>query len=412
MADIRSYTREKAKRNLKSSFTDSRYRLVKPEAESFQEKLHKHKLAYIYRALLLILVLGAIIAIVWVQYNNKTYTDYEVTKTSEFDTVGRVNSLRLGNRVLTYSNDGAFCTDSDGTILWNQTFEMQSPIIRVCNNVAAIADYNGGKIYLMDSDKQLGTVNTNLPIRNLAVSATGMVAAVLDDSTVTWIYVYDATGKEYVKFHTTMDKTGYPVSISLSRDALLCAVSYVYVDAGILKSSVAFYNFDEYGKNQIDNLVGGYDYTDTLIPYVQFMDQSTLFAVGDDSVMFYSGSQKPELLSAYYYNTKIQSFYYNENYVGIVFYNESGSDRYRLEIYNKAGEHVITKSFQMDYNDIVFQEDNFIIYNEEECMVVTMKDVEKYSGAFKRSVTLLIPEKRKYHYILVNDDSIDAIQLK
>lgn len=416
MADIRSYTREKAKRNAKlyakQSGKNQGFKLVKAEEQSLQEKIHKHKLAYFYRILLLILILGAIIAIVWIQYNNKTYSDYEITGTSKFDAANGSTSLRLGNKVLTYTKDGAYCTDYDGTVLWNQTYEMQSPIVRVCDDVAAIADYNGGVIYILNAEKQLGTVTTNLPIRNLSVAANGVVAAVLDDSKVTWIYLYGTDGKELVKFHTTMDKTGYPVSISLSRNAMLCAVSYVYVDAGVLKSSVAFYNFDEYGKNQIDNLVAGYDYTDTIVPNVQFMNNDTAFAVGDDSLMFYSGSQRPILQSVYYYNTEVQSVYYNKDYVGVVFLDDNGNDRYRLEIYNGVGERITTKSFNIDYTDIVFQEDNFIIYNDEECMVGTMSNIVKYNGTFKKAVSLLIPIKGKFHYLLVSADSLETIQLK
>ncbi len=413
MADIRSYTREKAKRNAKQSVKNSGLRLIKSEDDSsFQKKIKKHKFTFFYRTLLFLLICVAAIAIVLMQYNNKIYTDYEIISTNKFDAASGTTSLRLGSRVLTYSKDGAYCTDYDGTVLWNQTYEMQSPIVKRCDDVVAIADYNGSIIYILNSEKQLGTVSTNLPIRNLTVAKNGVVAAVLEDEKVTWIYGYDAAGKELFKFHTTMDKFGYPISVSLSEDAMLCVVSYIYMDAGLLKSSVAFYNFNEYGKNQINNLVGGYDYTDTVVPYVQFMNQSTVFAVGDDSLMFYSGSQKPELLSVYYFDSEIQGVYYNEDFVGTVFFNESGSDRYRLEIYNKLGERVTTKNFNIDYTDIVFHEDSYIIYNENECMVSTMKDVEKFNGKFDKAVTLLIPEKRKYQYLLLNADSLDTIRLK
>ena len=128
-------------------------------------------------------------------------------------------------------------------------------------------------------EKQLGTITTALPIRNLCVAANGVVAAILEDTDVTWIYVYDTAGEVLVSFYTTMKNAGYPVSVSLSPNALLCAVSYIYVDAGIVKSKVAFYNFDEYGRNQIDNLVGGYNHTDTVVPYVQFMNNSSIFTI-------------------------------------------------------------------------------------------------------------------------------------
>lgn len=413
MADIRSYKREKAKIEQGKSVRQSRLKLVKSEEEeTFQDKLRKHRLSFFYRILLSILVCGAIIALVIVQYHNKIYEDYDVIDTITREAVNGTTDIRLGSNILTYSKDGAHCTDADGNVLWNQTYEMQSPIVAVCGNVAAIGDYNGRTIYIQNSEKQLGTVSTNLPIRNLSVAANGVVAAVLEDTKVTWINVYDTAGNELLNFHTTMKNTGYPVSVSLSPNALLCMVSYIYVDAGVLKSSVAFYNFDEYGQNQIDNLVGGYDYTDTVVPYVQFMNNTSAFAAGDDSLMFYSGSQKPELLAVYYFDTEIQGVYYNENYVGVVFYNDSGSSRYRLEIYDKAGERVRTQEFNLDYTDIVFDKDTYIIYNEEECIVMTMDGLEKYNGVFKKMVRLLAPGNGNYRYTLVTQDSLDTIQMK
>lgn len=251
MADIRSYTREKEKREKQNKIKQSRLRLVKSEDEdSFQDKIHRHRLSFFYRILLMVLVCGALVALVAVQYRNKTYTDYEVLSDPCIDIVAGNTSLRLGSNVLIYSKDGARCVDTAGNVLWNQTYEMQSPIVATCGSAVAIGDYNGRTIYIQNAEKQLGTVSTNLPIRNLCVAANGVAAAVLEDTTVTWIYVYDASGNELVKFRTSMKDTGYPVSVSLSPNALLCTVSYVYVDAGTLKSSVAFYNFDEYGKTR------------------------------------------------------------------------------------------------------------------------------------------------------------------
>jgi len=102
--------------------------------------------------------------------------------------------------------------------------------------------------FLNTSDAVSISGQEEVKVATVEQTADDMVAIrVLEETDVTWIYVYDSTGKELLKFHTTMKNTGYPVSVSLSKDALLCAVSYLYVDAGSLKSTVAFYNFDEYG---------------------------------------------------------------------------------------------------------------------------------------------------------------------
>jgi len=409
MADIRSYTREKQKRERSKQ---SNMRLVKSESEeNFQEKLRRHRLSYFYKIALCVLVCIAVIVILVIQYKNKIYTDYLEVNSISIDISTRATELRLGQSVLTYSKDGARCINEKGEVVWDQTYEMQNPMVTICGDVAAIGDYNGRTIYVQSNEKQLGVISTNLPIRDISVAANGVVAAVLEETDVTWIYVYDSTGKELLKFHTTMKNTGYPVSVSLSKDALLCAVSYLYVDAGSLKSTVAFYNFDEYGKNQIDNLVGIHNYPDTIVPYVQFMTNNVVFAMADDGIMFFGGSQKPEFISAYYYDKEIKSVHYNENYVGVVLYNELGGTRYCLEIYNKAGEHVASKEFDRDYTDIVFDKDTFLIYSETECIICTMGGLEKYAGGFKETVRLLIPTKSDYRYKLVTQDSLDTIQM-
>lgn len=413
MADIRSYTREKEKREQQKNVRQNRFKLIKSESEeTFLEKLKKHRLTMLYRLLLFVLICGAIVALFIIQYKNKTYTDYDVTRSTGRTAVSGAKDIRLGNYILTYSKDGAHCSDASGNVLWDQTYEMQSPIVSVCGSVTAIGDYNGRNIYIYNAEKQLGTITTNLPVRNLCVAANGVVAAVLEDSDVTWIYVYNTSGEVLVSFHTKMQNTGYPVSVSLSPNALLCAISYIYVDAGVVKSRVAFYNFDEYGQNQIDNLVGGYNYPDTVVPYVQFMNNTCVFAVCDDSIVFFKGSQIPEFLSGHYFDAEIRGVYHNDSYVGVVFYNAMGNTRYRMEIYNNAGEHVKTQEFDLDYTDILFDKDTYIIYNEEECIIMSMSGVEKYNGSFKKAVRLLVPTNGNYRYTLATRDSVDVIQMK
>ena len=244
------------------------------------------------------------------------------------------------------------------------------------------------------------------------MASNGVVSAVVEDSKVTWIYVFDTAGKELLKFHITMEQTGYPIAVSLSPNALLCAVSYFYVDAAEMKSSIAFYNFDEYGKNQTDNLVGGYDYSDTVVPCICFMNNSAAFAIGDDCLLFFAGGQTPELKTVYYFDTEIRSIYHNEEYVGLVFENQTGDKIYRLEIYDKSGNLVRKQDFDIAYDDIVFYQDTYAIYNEEACLIGTMDGRIKYNGTFQEKVNLLIPTGKGYTYTLVTEDALQTIQLK
>ena len=69
MADIRSYMKEKEKKARKQT--------------NYKEKIAQHKLASVYRILLVAAALAALVAIVVVQYRQHVYTEYDVIASVE-----------------------------------------------------------------------------------------------------------------------------------------------------------------------------------------------------------------------------------------------------------------------------------------------------------------------------------------
>lgn len=166
------------------------------------------------------------------------------------------------------------------------------------------------------------------------------------------------------------------------------------------------------GKNETDNYVSGYDYLDTVIPYVQFMDNDSAFAVSDDRIVFFQGTEKPLNIASNLLEEEVQSIYYNENYVGLVFINQSGESAYRLDVYNASGSRVHSQFFDIEYTDIVFHKDQIIIYNDLECQICNIKGVDKFAGGFEKSTSLVIPTSSVYKFVTVTSDSIETIELK
>lgn len=379
---------------------------------SYREKIKSHKFTIFYRTILVIILVAAIAAALLIQWENKVYTESVVVSSVETTITQDTNLLPFAGYLLSYSKDGAGCMDTKGNAVWNQTFEMQNPIVDICQNVVAIGDYNGRTIYVMNTTGAMGSITTNKPIRNLCVASNGVVAVVLDDTDVTLIYLYDSQGNELVHFRTTMKESGYPVSVSISPSGELVCVSYLFVDSGQMKSSVAFYNFGAVGQNSTDNYVSGYDYLDVVVPFTRFVDNKSVFAVSDDRIMFYSGSQKPVSVMENLISDDIQSVYYGDEYVGLVFNSTESSNRYRLDVYHKSGELTQQIEFDIEYLDILFHDDQIIIYNETECCIYNTNGVQKYAGNFSKSARTLIPLGSSYNYMVVTPDSIDTIELK
>lgn len=409
MADIKGF-----KRNQFLAAKDKETDENKKEAAEMplQHKIARHKVLMFYRVCFVLALIAVFLICVYFHWKNMVYTDYEIRQEYEWTRSSEAHSLNLGNTLFTYSKDGMSCTDTRGKIIWNQTYEMQNPILRTCGNVAAVGDYNGRSIYVSDTGGNMGMIDTTMPIRDFCVAENGVVAAVLDDSSVTAIYLYSVSGEQLAYFKTTMSKSGYPIAIAISKDGKQVAVSYLKAEDGKVSSSVGFYNFSSVGQNYTDNLVGGYGYSDAVVPLLAFMSNDTVFAVADNRLMFYQGRQKPVNLTDILISEDIQSVFYDTSHVGLVFYNASGETAYRMELYDTNGKKVNELTFDLEYKDILFDTAGIIIYNDEDFAVYDWDGRLKFNGNFKERVECMIPTGNIAKYTIVTEDSIQMIELK
>ena len=380
----------------------------------YKDKIRQYRMRYVYRALLVVVCIGILFAIIYVQYKNHIYTDYDVISAIEKKTVAGTESRVLGPNILTYSHDGAQCTDSSGQALWNQTYEMQSILVEISGDVVAIGDYNGHEVYVLDSRKKLYEIDTTMPIRGIAVSASGWTAVAVADTKITWIYTYSPEGKQVHAIRTTMENSGYPVAFGFSPNGELLGLSCVYVDSGVVKTQVAFYNFGAVGENKSDYLVNGYTYHDSIIPYITFLEDGSAVAVGDDRVVFYSGAQIPTFIGEHLQEDEIQGVYSSGGYLGVLFRSEKREYEHKLVVFGKDSAKVGTYYFNTDFHDIFFAQNYFVVYGDTECLISTYDSVEKYNGPFKNTVELMIPAGNpgNYKFTLVSSASIDTVQFK
>ncbi len=398
MADIRSYVKEKAKREQRQA--------------GYKEKIIKHKLTNLYRIFLVLAAAAALVALMVMQYRRHVYTSYDTVSSVEREIASGAVDRRLGNAILTYSRDGAHCTNAKGKVTWNQTYEIQDVKIAVSGNTVAIAEYNGRKIFVQDTENQLTQITTTMPIRDVAVSSSGCVTAVLDGQKGMLLHTYGQDGKLAFEGEARMGDAGYPVAIALSPNGELLCVSYLYLDAGVLKTDVAFYNFGQVGKSNSDCLVSASSYTDMLVPQVCFMNDSTAFAVGDSRLMVFGGEHKPVSRAECILSEEIRSVFYSDKYIGLVFRSEDSEHLYRMDVYDSSAKVVGKFYLDLEYADIFFGKDNFVAYNETECLVMNLEGIKKFSGTFSKPVRLMLSTGSPYKYVLVTDDSIDTIQLK
>ena len=378
----------------------------------FRKTLARHRRLIAYRIIFIVAVVVIACLMAYSSYKNMVYTSYSILDTLQYEDATGASFKDFNGNVLKYSRDGATAFNMSNDMLFNQTYEMQNPMVDICGDYVALGDYKGTKIYIMNSEGSQGQIDTTLPVQRFCVASNGNIAVVLEEDDITWVRLYNKEGEIVASDRITMKKSGFPLSIDISDNGILLCISYLYIDSGKISSSVAFYNFGSVGQNEIDNLVSGYNYDDETITYVQFVNSNTAFALGNKTFSIFSGDQRPERVFEVAMDEEIKSVYNNDNYIGFVHRITSDETPYRLDVYNTSGENILSKPFSLDYTDILFNKDLILIYNANECVIYDIKGTEKYNGLFKNSILTIVPNGNKTKYLFVSGSRTDQVQLK
>ena len=68
-----------------------------------------------------------------------SYDDYKVINSIKIDGSTESKYLSYKDFVIKYSGDGISYIDDDGTV-WNEAFQMKSPMVDICGDYIAVAD--------------------------------------------------------------------------------------------------------------------------------------------------------------------------------------------------------------------------------------------------------------------------------
>lgn len=354
-----------------------------------QKTVRKRRLLF---AVFLLLFLG-VCAFGWIYYQRTYhYTGYEEAWELTINEGSLVGYESFGNNVLKYTKDGASYIDNKGKNIWTESYEMKNPIISVYGDYAAIADKQGNSIYICNKDGSQGRATTVLPISKVAVSGTGVVAAVLEDSISSYITFFKKDGSALdITVKTNMAGDGYPLDISLSQDGTQLMCSYMYIQSGEIRNRVVFYDFSEVGKNVPNRLVGGFDepFKGTMAAQVEYMTAPYSCAFSGTGLTFFSSKNlaSPELIRQVPIEEDIASVFYSDEYAGVILKNNSGEEVNRLELYKKNGDLVMSRDFTYEYTMADIDGDLVILYNEDSCKIFNISGAEKLEAEFDFTVS-------------------------
>ena len=383
---------------------------VSKDTGSFEKKLRNHRIKTIGIVGVVILVL--ILAGSWgyIQVRNRSYETYEVVRSFERTDTVMTQYTEFLDYVLKYGKDGISCVDSNNKLIWSQTYNMQTPMVEVCQGSVALAEENGTDAMIFDQTGLQGTIQTRLPIRQISIASQGVLAALLEDGDIMRLNLYDKKGQELVTSKFELQDTGYPLRMSLSADGTKLAVAFLQVKDGGISTCLAFYNFDSVGENQQDHMVAAKEISDIVVPSVKYMDDTHCFAIGTTQLLLYEGKQIPELVTSIELSEEVESVFYSEKYLGIV--QKGEEEGYLLKVYDVKGQQKFETSFDMDYTTLKFSKEQILIYNEFECMMLNEYGKDFFSVTFGESVSNLYTLSGKNKYIVMHASRTDQIRLR
>lgn len=366
------------------------------------------------RTLLLAALFAAGAYLIYYVSSTRSYAGASYTKAADMITQEGTWYEALGGSVVSYSADGASCMDASGKSAWSITYEMQQPMVSVNGSIIAIGDYNGSEIHVLNSQKELCKINTNMPLRALYASAGGEVAAVLADTKATWIYLYKADGSEIAYFKTTMKQSGYPAAVAISPKGQLAGVSFLTMGSTQANSSIAFYNFGAVGQNTSENNVAGFNFDNQIFPYLTFLDATTSVGVSDSQIVFFNGDEIPEQgKTDTFGDAQVEAVYTGDKLIAVVLAGAGDQAQHTMRIYNAAGEKVSQITFSMEYTDVQIANGHVFVYNAQQLQVYSPDGTKKYDGEFKMDVVKLIPSAGQANkMLLVTENSLESMTLE
>ncbi len=389
-----------------------KFQTVEVDREDFNQKLkaHRRKVAVLVIFVLLLLVAATIVT--YIYFERKIYTTYDVLSSVERTDTSASEFTEFQGKLLKCTNDGAVYTDLEGNMIWNQTYEMDRPVVETRGNYVVLYELNGTQLYILDTVNLQGSIHTTMPIQKVSVAAQGTVAILMENEGTSYLQLYDKTGGQLAAGELHVQNSGYPLDLELSENGEKLAVSMLDINDGNVKTVIAFYNFGTVGQNSIDKIVSSYSYIDKVIPQIRYLSEDIMVAFGNDQIILFSGAQKPAETKTIAIKEEIKSIFYDELHFGLVFDASEGKN-YRLEYYDLSGKQIQNISFETDYVDVkILANGELCILGENSCEIYNSRGIRKFQYDFKEHLYQILSGRMQTDYIFLLEGKTQKVKLK
>lgn len=379
----------------------------------YQRQIQEHRMNVLKRIIVATVTILLLVGGTALYMSLRLYTDYDLRASAERSDTKATQFKEFQSNILKYSNDGASYTGHDNEMIWNQTYEMSNPTVDICGGYLVIYDKKGKDIYILNKKGLLHNIETNHPITQVSIAAQGTIAVLMDNQSRGLLSLYDKEGNVLVNGAIHSEKGGYPVAIALSDDGIKLGVSILNVKEGVVKSTLAFYNFGTVGENAIDHMVSVTTYDDMFIPELDFVSEEYMLAIADTGIMVFEGTQTPKEAARIEFMEEVKSVFHNKNYIGVISANNDEEIHNIIRIYDLKGKKVMEESTDVEYSRAELLSSNEVcIANRTICDIYTIRGVYKFHYEFEEELYSVISGGSALNYTFILDGITEQVRLK
>ena len=374
--------------------------------------------------LIVIAVFAAAAAATWFHFRTKTYKGYKVVSENETAYDSTAEYIVLSDNLLKYTMDGVSYINKGGDIVWTAGINMNSPKAVARGDYAVVADMRGNSVCVFDREGEVSNLTMPFTICDVDIAKQGAFAVVLESDKTNYINLYNKLGELVYEMQTTIDKSGYPLDISISEDGKKLFTSYISVGASGIENRLAAYNFGDVGQNSnADRMVGGYKMEDETVAKLCFVDNDTVVAFGTSTISTYSMKELPDRRAVIELNKPVRSIFYDSEIIGFVQETnelvtgtdtdaEDAAHKYKVTAYSLKGNKIFEKYIDFDYENVSANKGELIVTGGSECLVLRSNGTVKFSGKLDGHIVSMVPGAGKNEYVVVYDTRTELIKLK
>ena len=163
------------------------FRTVSSNLDEIEEQVRERRWRTVKRTAVVVAIFAVLMVLLALWMEARSYSKYEITNSVERSGSSAAQFETFGDYIVEYSCDGISCKDSENTLIWNQSFEMSTPAVEICEGYLAVYDKGYLEVYILSVSGLECKLEMVKPIQTVCVASQGTIAVLMAEDGVSYV---------------------------------------------------------------------------------------------------------------------------------------------------------------------------------------------------------------------------------